>query len=161
MKKTVCLLLCLTFFLTVPACSGKSPGPVEQTSETTEQASETAALYSTELPPKTFGGEPFLILTYQDANAAYTTLETTADEQMPIYEYTKYTTTTKICEQYRIDLIESVVADNMTSFSNTILSGDDFYALGNCRCTVAYQLYQQGLVISYDRIPNLNLDAPY
>ena len=117
--------------------------------------------YATQLPDRTFDGEDFLILTYEDANGSYNTLQSEVDQNSTTYEQAKYQAYTNICDRYRIHLTERTVADNMTSFSTSILSGDDIYALGNCRCTVAYQMYQQGLILSYDSIPYIDLNAGY
>lgn len=160
MKKWLSVFVCAVMLLTAASCK-RQDAPTDEATGTTVQTSETDLPYATQLPDRTFDGEDFLILTYEDANGSYNTLQSEVDQNSTTYEQAKYQAYTNICDRYRIHLTERTVADNMTSFSTSILSGDDVYALGNCRCTVAYQMYQQGLILSYDSIPYIDLNAGY
>ena len=139
MKKWLSVVVCAVMLLTAASCK-RQDAPTDEATGTTVQTSETDLPYATQLPDRTFDGEDFLILTYEDANGSYNTLQSEVDENSTTYEQAKYQAYTNICDRYRIHLTERTVADNMTSFSTSILSGDDVYALGNCRCTVAYQM---------------------
>lgn len=60
-----------------------------------------------------------------------------------------------------VSLSEYSVGDDMKQFSTSIYAGLDSYALGYTRCTVAIQMYNNGLLIPYDDMPVVDLSGSW
>jgi hypothetical protein len=124
-------------------------------------AEDPYAKYNDELGEYDFNGEEFKIQMFENENV-HNHIDT-PEENGEVFNDAMYKRNRTIEERFNFVLKETEVPD----FSNAqtkkiILSGDSSaFDMFDSRCPDALANWQEGLVLSYDGIPNIDLSKPY
>lgn len=157
MKKTSLLALILALLTLLTACGGSGDGePATTPSEATEEGTE-ASIW--EGLPEINTDEDFVIYTIRCANFRSNMLG--EEGAQDIVNEAQHKAKITLGEQLGVSLMEYPVGDDMKQFSDSIYAGFDSYSLGYTRCTVAIQMYNNGLLLPYDGMPVVDLSTPW
>ena len=170
-KRAISLVLVLSLALLLFACGSQDtavidenngdemPNLGEQPDEIEE--SDPLAIYNDELGEHNFSGADFIIQTFTNENVF---LSVDAEEQIggPIND-ALYTRNRTIEERFNVNIVETLVPDfDNARTRRVITAGDaDAFDLIIERCPDGLLNWQEGLVLSYEDIPHIDLSKPY
>jgi hypothetical protein len=164
---TIISALSLTLFSSCQTAGDDTlNGNLDSADTTTQIDSETEpedpyAKYNDELGEYDFGGEEFKIRTFENENIhnRVDTDEANGDG----FNDALYDRNRKIEERFNVVIKEQLVPDFTNADAiKVILAGDSTaFDLLVSRCTDGFTNWQEGLVLSFDDIPNIDLSKPY
>ncbi|MCR5262337.1 MAG: hypothetical protein K6D94_00570 [Clostridiales bacterium] len=136
-----------------PSANNEDGGVVTAEEETTEDIQ-----YNDNLGSLDFGGKEFRIRTIQNQNVhnAIDSEEQTGDT----YNDALYLRNRAIEERFNTKIVETIAPDN-NGESKIILAGEDAFETTSVRCPAALTMWEDGLLYSFEKIPNVDLTQPY
>ncbi|MHC1696212.1 MAG: hypothetical protein AB9835_13275 [Eubacteriales bacterium] len=131
-------------------------------SSATSAMKEQSDFYKSGLPPLNYEGYQFRILTYTEALRP--TIFNVESENGEVLNDALYARNIAVEEQLGIKLVEirqKGVLDIKTDFRNAVNSGDDAYDMAVMLDREALALAVEGLILSVEELPNIDLSQPY
>ena len=165
--KNILLAALLTVPVFAAACgdTSLSSAPVQNNAgnddaaaEVTEAETTSDGLMHDAVGDRDFGGKEFRIRTIKNANVhnAIDSEEQTGDT----YTDALYLRNRAIEDRFNIKIVETIADDNGGE-SKIILAGEDAFETTSIRCPAALTMWEDGLLISINTIPNIDLSQPY
>lgn len=157
MKKILIIILIISITVSISACAAESG--TDTPAVTT--AGETEPVYDPDkddLPEKDYEGYNFRIYS---RNTVWFHGNITVEElDGEVLNDAIYNRNAAVAQRFNISFTEELGPDTNKA-QNAILADDDAYDMINARCTAALTMAQDGLVVSLDSLPYIDLEKNY
>jgi hypothetical protein len=163
-KKCISFLLASIITASLVSCASDNTTKQSETEQTTSAettAETTAEILSDDLGDFDFGGDTFTVAIFDNINVNN---DIDADSETgDVLNDAIYKRNLKLEDRFNVVIEQTTLTDGeMASYvRKSIQSADQSFDAANVRCTDGLTFWQEGLITTIDKVPNIDLQKPY